>query len=142
MDRAATHLEALCWAVASTTGPVLELGGGEYSTQVLAGFARAGREVWCVEGNSPWADNLRRRWGEFVHVVDEAPDMDWAVVLVDQWPPEDRAVTVGRYRDQGAVIVVHDTEPESSPAYPGLADAVAGGRTFSALTPWTTVLVP
>jgi len=141
VDGAATHLEALCWAVASTTGPVLEVGGGFYSTPVLAGFARAGREVWCEESDPEWRGELEDRWGEYVRFVESAPDEEWGVVLVDHRPPEDRAPMVRKHKGK-AVVVVHDTEPGNASVYPGLAEAVEGGQTFDTLEPWTTVLVP
>jgi len=141
MDPAATHLEALVWAVASTSGPVLEVGGGFYSTPVLAGFARAGRQVWCEESDPSWRAELESRWGEHVSFVENAPEEPWAVVLVDHRPPEARAEMVNRHKGR-AVVVVHDTEPENAAVYPGLADAVAGGCTFDTLEPWTTVMTP
>ena len=76
MEPVSSHIEALVWAGASTSGPILELGGGEYSTSVLAGFAGAGRECWTVETDPAWAQRLGELYGHLVRITDTAPSRD------------------------------------------------------------------
>ena len=146
MDPVASHLEPLVWALASTRGRVLELGGGGYSTGVIAGFARSGRECWTVETNPEWARALTELYGEAVRIVDEEPWLEWGVVLVDNAPGAARAPAIRRHLGS-AWIVVHDTEPEVAMFYPGMAEAIAEARTIRTFKyreplPWTTILLP
>jgi len=100
---------------------------------MLAGLAEAtGRRLVTVEPSMvlPWPTVL----------PDEYEDLDWGLVLVDHEPAE-RGEAIRRYR--GAMIVVHDTGPDTGYAYPGMMEALEEfphRRDFTDLEPWTTVV--
>lgn len=158
MDPYATHLCALVGAVARTTGPVLELGAGEYSTPILHELCEAsGRVLWSVDHEADWLGVFRARFEtdthKFVHVADTRGTwidwrIAWDVVLVDHRPAWIRrdAIEECLVRPYGPTYVVaHDTEPAQRHLYD--MDRVLSmfryRREFfddSPAMPWTTVV--
>lgn len=151
MDQYATHQQALVGAVMRTSGPVLELGAGDYSTPILHEICTVQRRrlVTC-EYNAEWLAKFTGLAGEFhelMHVVDWAAcalvDERWDVAFVDHSPGERRKIEVERLHLAGArYVVVHDTEPNPAAAY-GLEPVFARfkfRKDFSNLVPWTTVV--
>lgn len=146
MDLFATHIPLLAACVASTTGHILELGLGEYSTPLLHAMALVGNFVHG-EGRRPRllvsAEHDRawfRRFTRFSHryhelnVVEDwatweclGPDWDWDVVLCDHGPAAARKVTLARVADTARLIVLHDTEKPAGEAY-GCGDLIRAFR--------------
>lgn len=117
VDRYATHLAPLVGAALSTSGGILELGCGDYSTPVLAEIARHKGVPFVVMASDPvWADRFRGLCT--VRLVDwavlSASDIatgPWGCVLLDN--EEKTAARIRRLpvlREIGRAIVVHDLE--------------------------------
>jgi hypothetical protein len=111
-----THVPLLAAVVASARpGAVIELGGGHYSTALLAEMCRAmGREFYSVDHDAKWASanadlcevQLVPSWGEF-------RALEWtvgAVIFIDNEPGPDRCPNLKWARAQKPqFIVCHDT---------------------------------
>jgi hypothetical protein len=150
----ATHLPALIDAVLRTTGPVLELGAGEFSTPILHELvAKRGRPLFTVEADDVWrsrfhalvdghpADHSKR-----MHILAdslESPGLQLperlSVVLIDQAPAAERGVAVERFAGRADWLVCHDW---GVAAYRWPADVMRwrSARLWSDLMPWTMVL--
>src|SRR4051812_37753763 len=122
MDQVATHQRLLVGAALRTTGPILELGVGWYSTPLLHEIAEAtGRTVLTADNNPAWLrqfEGLRTLnhqfelvgwWGEFYET--QATDSDrWGLVFVDHAQPIEREYAVRALLHHADVFVLHDTE--------------------------------
>lgn len=136
MNNYGTHQRLLVRAALRTTGPILELGCGWYSTPLLHEIAACQDRFLVTHDNDPeW---MRRFWHTFSdenHVVEmldrsqwsrrlENVSTRWGLVLVDHGPtPEtprnhrgllnalDRGQAVLDLMDRTDVFVLHDTEP-------------------------------
>ncbi len=151
MDQYATHQEALVGAVMRTSGPVLELGAGDYSTPILHEICRAqGRALVTLEYRWEWLekfDRFRSATHLLFHVKDWARadtiDKQWSVAFVDHAPGERRKIELERLRlSRTRYVVIHDTEPNPIAGY-GLEPVLARfkyRRDFSEKIPWTTVV--
>lgn len=114
-----SHLPLLMQAVARTTGPILELGCGLYSTTPLhwACFVPK-RKLVTYENNPDYYEFLKAYatdWHE-VHCISSWDAIDisgpWSVAFVDHDSPEERD---RRFREvqrlgHAEYVVVHDTE--------------------------------
>ena len=149
-DIESTHQEALCYAVASTTGPIVELGGGYYSTPLLHGLCEpTQRELWTIEGWEPWYENLNCWEAPWHHVIFddehripvEHPgvvfvDHDSGDIWLDEWNSMGQRKRLNRagatrgqaiskaHESETDLVVVHDTQPEHAIFYPGMQEAI------------------
>lgn len=116
MAQYATHLPLLVACVAHTSGPVLELGCGAYSTPVLHAMC-VGRRLISLENDPGWYARFQHlQSGEHIVNLIEAPWGEvglrgpYDVALVDHSPPIQRVKDIVRLRDCTRLLVVHDTE--------------------------------
>ncbi len=123
-----SHLPVLMEAVSKTTGPILELGCGLYSTTPLHWVCWvAKRKLVTYENNPEYFDFAKRYETEFheVHCIDAWDDVDlsspWSVAFVDHepCPGEPR---VRRWREvvrlqHAEYVVVHDSEGRNDRKY-------------------------
>ena len=134
MDLYGTHFPVLAAAVAKTTGPVLELGMGEFSTPMLHYMCEGERRyLLSVDANREWVDKYRayegkhhsiqleRDWAEAVAYALDQCDA-YSVIFVDFAPGEMRAPVIERLKDKGHFIVAHDTEECDRDKYPSGAN--------------------
>lgn len=114
--RFGSHLPVLMRCLELTDGPVLELGGGLYSTPFLhwACF-RSGRHLVTMEKHEVYYEYLeqyRRDWHEVEFVEDwgemNVTRMNWGIVLVDHDPLERRPIEARRVKDCAEYVVFHD----------------------------------
>lgn len=103
-----SHMEALRWAVENTEGPILEVGGGNFSTPYLVG---TGRELTTVEEGGTWRDGLVEHYPD-LNIVETIPDGHFSVVLIDNDPEDLRPGTLESLRGRFDVAVIHDIWPE------------------------------
>ena len=151
MNPFATHMPLLLACLRRTSGPVLELGSGWFSTPLIAAFA-TDRLVRTIETNPEWYDRISRvctyqpitrHRHQIVFVPDysDAPmdDHEWSVVLLDHEPPPRRGVDALRLKDRSQLIIGHDSEyPDYG--YGPAFDQFKYRFTLSRVFPWTTVV--
>lgn len=129
MDNYGTHQRLLLRAALRTTGPMLELGTGWYSTPLLHEVAMIQeRTLFSHDNDRAWLApmaNIFRSDRHFFETLNRATWMyrQWGLVFVDHGPtPEtprndkgllnalDRAQAVLDLMDRTDVFVLHDTE--------------------------------
>lgn len=151
MNPFATHIPVLLACLKHTTGPVLELGSGWFSTPVVSAFA-TDRLTRTVESNRDWfgrvsqivtSQPITNHRHQFFYVPDfeDAPILDrvWDVVLLDHEPPPRRGQDAMRLREHCRLMIGHDSQ---HPDY-GYEEAF---KTFShrfvdnRILPWTTAV--
>lgn len=102
-----SFLPALEWVCERTDGPILELGGGYFSTPYLASWHERGRLVATYEFDASWAEELRDRFHH--RITDILPGGHWSVVLVDceGWSRKPYFQALEPRTD---VFVIHDSQ--------------------------------
>jgi hypothetical protein len=117
-----THLPVLKRMVEITTGPVLEMGMGDYSTPFLHRFC-PNRLLVSLDSHTDWVNKFSQL-GSATHKIKTEPNWDdtthylqsilWDVVLIDHLPFERRAIDIKLLMHNTRFMVVHDTEPMGS----------------------------
>lgn len=145
----ATHFPVLMKLVQETTGPILELGTGFYSTVYLHyACLPTKRTLVSYDHWGKWARPAQQFEADFheVHELRHFARADiekpWEIAFVDHGPLARRKVDVARLAAHAKYVIVHDTDPkyehfyqfsEVFPQYKYRYD-------FTALSPHTTVL--
>lgn len=149
-SRYGTHLPVLMAALERTSGAVLELGVGAFSTPYLhwaCAFAR--RPLLSVESVGDYAEWAKWYAGGLHEVLavdsfDTAPleARFWDVALVDHSPSERRAVDVRRLANNCRFVILHDSNGrfESSYHYSTVYPLFKYKRDYGELYPAVTVL--
>lgn len=118
----ATHLAVLLACLKATTGPILELGAGLFSTPLFHAFSWS-RYARSIEQNKEWVDRLNALYRdtadngnhEIIWTADyasaEITDKQWSVALVDH-ATHSRAPDLARLKGHAELIVFHDAEVE------------------------------
>ncbi len=147
--RYGSHLPVLMRALEYTTGDVLELGAGIFSTPVLHYLCWRQKRRLVSMDNDPrffeWAGGFRGKYHDLVLVDDWAEadiEQPWDVVLVDHSPSARRIEEIKRLRQLAAVLVVHDTNGRWNKAYhyDRIWDLFTCRYTFDKVEPSTTLL--
>jgi len=124
--RYGTHLPCLIKAMEKTTGDVLELGMGVFSTPYLHyQCILSNRHLVSYENCQPWTDFfLKYRYPCANHEIivvekyaDAKIDKPWDVVLIDQTPDSSRAEEVKRLANLAKYIVIHDSNEKYDNIY-------------------------
>lgn len=119
MDAYASHLPLLAYAAAFTTGPILELGTGDYSTPLLHQWARhSGRPVLSVESDVTWYERMKAVYGMWPHIFElvcpwttwTPPNVTFGLAFIDFEPHELRPQILAKIGPQCRYIVLHDSE--------------------------------
>lgn len=121
--RRGSHLPVLMKLVQNTSGPILELGCGIYSTIYLhwTCYPMKRRLVTC-ENHPRYFDFLRQFECDFheVKCVSSMDEVDvnfpWSVVLVDHSPEQERVKEIRRLT-HADYVVAHDSENRSERKY-------------------------
>lgn len=128
-----THMEVLLAAVMNTTGPILEMGCGDFSTPLIHAIcSQKKRYILSTETDKSWLSlflDLKRDWHHFLYVpvydddltLNPKPhlwnevgnDRHWGVVFIDHRPGERRVIDIQRLRKNTDIFVIHDTETAS-----------------------------
>ncbi len=119
--RYSTFLPMLLEAMSRTSGDVLELGAGVFSTPVLHWMCeKQKRNLVTIENDPVWhrftSKYFRTNHHTFYKVNDwnEAEPYikrEWDVVLVDHSPSERRISEITLLADLAKYLVVHDSDP-------------------------------
>ncbi len=147
--RYSTHLPVLMQAIAKTSGDVLELGAGLFSTPLLHWLVAAkGRKLVSFD-NDPrfyeWAGSLANQYHRIVFVKnwdDAWIEKPWDVVLVDHSPDERRIVEVRRLANLARYLIIHDSNGryEKNYHYSKIYKLFKYHLDFTEAEPSTTVL--
>jgi predicted O-methyltransferase YrrM len=121
MDLYATHQRLLVKYMMQTTGPVIELGAGNYSTPILHEIATAqGRHLTTVDHNSDWLNKFKifegdghamillSSWTEF----EVCGSYGFAFVDHADPPSHPRWLQVEKLLPVADLILIHDTEDD------------------------------
>ena len=155
----ATHIAPLVTAILATTGPVLELGAGDFSTPIMHALCRAqSRYLLTADTSMSWLDlfsDLDTPNHDFKYVPvyehggEENPkaemwdeiggNREWGVVFVDHRPGQRRIVDILRLKHTAQIIVVHDTE-EQSYGYKTALSLFLYSYTYRRYSTWTTLV--
>ena len=118
----------LITAVAHISGPILELGCGDFSTPLLHAICSVNqRALLSADADKKWLClflDLEMTWHKFIYIpVFENPknpranewdqvgkDVHWSVVFIDHAPANRRAIDIQRLRTHTDIFIVHDTE--------------------------------
>ena len=118
----ATHLPALIKAVEKTTGDMLELGTGLFSTPYLHYVSiLQNRKLVSYENFKSWYQVLIDYHYECptheINFVDKYADAriekEWSFVLIDQTPDSSRSEETMRLKDLAKYIIIHDANPSN-----------------------------
>jgi hypothetical protein len=137
MDPYGTHFQALAAAITISSGDVLELGCGHYSTPLLHELCRY-RKLISYETDPEWLKPflyLSCSWHTFVSQI---PLDKWSVVFVDNAPAERRIPDILSLRERTRLFVVHDTE-SSVYDYNKISPKFQYRLDFTTYIPWTTI---
>lgn len=113
-----THLPCLIKAMSKTTGDVLELGMGVFSTPYLHyQCLLSGRKLVSYENCKTYAqfflDYGYPNANHEINLIDDYAnakiDKPWDVVLIDQTPDASRVVAVKRLANLAKYIIIHDS---------------------------------
>lgn len=113
-----SYLPVLVKCLSLTTGDVLELGTGIFSTPILHWICSAQkRNLVSYENDGKYFDlfNIKSYENEFhqIHLIDDWDSIEiekeWDVVFVDHKPAERRKIDILRVANFADFIVIHDT---------------------------------
>lgn len=111
-----THQPVLYEAIKYTSDiphPILELGCGNFSTDLIHAMAYGKRNIISLDHNKAWIDKFGSVEGhEFKCVSYEEMKMPGAfsVVFVDQGDWQSRADCIKHYRHMAYLVVLHDSD--------------------------------
>ena len=117
-----THLPCLIKAFEKTTGNILELGTGLFSTPYLRYMCILhDRKLTSYENYKEWYDFILKYYklnnNHDLYFIDEyknAPiDRSWDIVLIDQTPDSSRTEEIIRLKDRAKYIIIHDANPSN-----------------------------
>lgn len=141
VDAYATHLEALVTTALATTGGILELGCGDYSTPILHAICQAQGREYKVQSSTPeWAKRYRD-----VEIVDWEtwrPSGKWGMVFMDSdektWNRVKRIPLLKGFTD---TVVVHDADVcMKRGGWQQAAEAFPNITIYNTYEPWTAVM--
>lgn len=117
----ATHQHPLIAAVMNTTGPVLELGCGPFSTPMLHEICKAQKRfLLSFDLEKKWIDKFIHLEGDGHHMHPIEQEIGWGnvgmtrklwgVIFIDHSPANRRQIEIERLKDACEFMVVHDTD--------------------------------
>ena len=126
-----THLAPLITAVSKTTGDILEMGIGIFSTPYLHYQSLLSkRHLTSYDNDQGWVDKFAtsgicgHRYQGAHHDLIYVPNWDdakieqpWDVALVDHSPSERRVVDIKRLANFAKYIIIHDSNPRKDREY-------------------------
>jgi hypothetical protein len=110
-----THNPMLIKTLAMSTGPVLEIGAGYFSTPLLHWLCKMQNRMLITYENNPEYFELAKKFQSKGHKTrliknwDDMPLAHYGVVFVDHAPKERRIVDIEKFQDSD-FLVIHDTE--------------------------------
>ena len=130
-----THFPVLATIAANTSGPILEMGCGDYSTPMLHALcAPTKRMLVSTDADKRWLElfvDMQRDWHTFTYVPAYEPhsernnlgfsvgqhvwdtigsDTHWSMVFIDHTPGLRRVDDIARLRSHTDIFVIHDAQ--------------------------------
>lgn len=145
----ATHVPVLVRAFDVSSGDILEVGTGYFSTTVLDWLCSiTGRKLVSYETDPKWFERAKRLQSDY-HDIIFVKDWDaipldkkhWGLAFIDHAPHLRRAIEMERLKDNVDFIVAHDTEPRSEKGYdyPRIYHLFKYRFDDKRVEPWTSV---
>jgi len=148
MDAWSTHIPMIGSIFVKSTGPILEMGCGYYSTYMLHEMCKHGkRKLVSLEEKLDWVKKFMFLNNEF-HLVQHVKDWSsfslidefkWGMVLVDHAPGERRKFDIERLKDKADYLIVHDSQ-EAGYKYETVLPSFKYRFDYKLLSTWTTVV--
>ncbi len=150
--RYSSFLPVLMEVMARTTGDVLELGPGVFSTPILHWLCKKGkRNLLTIENDYRWhyfaRKYYRTDWHKHIYVQswDDAGKLinkGWDVALVDHSPSERRVVEIRKLASLANYVILHDSDDrqERNYHYSTIYPLFKYRYDFKEVEPATTVL--
>jgi hypothetical protein len=142
-----THNAMLIRTVLLSTGPVLEVGGGPFSTPLLHWLCKLMDRRLITYESDPVFFKFAKGFASRLHSIRFIEDWDkmdfdthWGVVLIDHHPDERRVVDVINFSEKADYIVIHDTEKEKKYGFEQAWPMFKYRYTWKECKPWTTVV--
>jgi len=150
-----THIFALLAAVLNTTGPILEMGCGNFSTPLLHAVCSVNKRfLLSVEADTEWLKlftNFVTDWHQFklVPVISKKEcqawdnvgnEKHWSVVLIDHTPVVRRGIDIMRLRQNTDIFVIHDSQNPKPYGYDKIYPPFKYSYTYDVFFPTTTLL--
>lgn len=99
----------LAACLSKTTGAVLEIGVGDWSTPFLIRYCLASdRTLVCIEDKPEWASKYGIIVSNYDVALPKFARQAWSVVLVDHWPPKRKLNDASLFRKTAEYVLVHD----------------------------------
>jgi hypothetical protein len=144
-----SHLYVLMKALSKTSGPILEVGSGLFSTPYLYyACLESKRPVYCLESNPEYYERNKQFESDWYHIkfVEnwdkedfKCPTGDrWSVVLMDQDPGSRRRKDAPKVLD-AELILFHDSQSIREYGYNSIFPLFKFRRDFTEVLPWTTI---
>lgn len=141
-----THMPVLISLFGKTTGPIMEVGSGVYSTPLLHWLCSlSGRALVTYEKDANFirlANEYRDTFHE-VHLVNDYADIPqtgrFGFIFIDHCG-HDRGNTVVRLKDNADYVVIHDSNVVRKNAYQVAFPHFKYRKDYDKEIPWTTVL--
>lgn len=131
-------LPAVGFALARSTGPVLEIGIGHFSTPFLHEYCKgAGRNLFSVESNAGWLAKFEKLGHDFRYDWKDLSDFRLGVTFIDNSPGgKARLDPFLAFLGRSDFVVVHDYHRENEEAIKPFLDGV-NYRVFETYNPPT-----
>ena len=143
-DPFSTHQQMLVRYLLRSTGPILELGCGGYSTPIIHEFAvEQRRKATTVDTDLWWIkqfESLQSPMHDIRHIVewdDWIVEGPYGIAFIDHAPAERREIDIRRLIGVADYFVMHDSE-EPAYGYRHIINQVEHLETDSSIVPWTT----
>ena len=119
LDANYTHQPVLEKLLSITTGPILELGCGEGSTELIHQYSLLhNRKTVSVESSEIWLEKYKEKYTnqnhEFIHtnnwedVNTKLSVLKWGLVFIDQGSWEARADSFNTFKNISEYLILHD----------------------------------
>ena len=115
-----SHLGCLIQAFGKTTGDILEMGTGVFSTPYLHyACMLSKRNLVSYENYQEWFDFVKTYENDYHKVnfvekyADAKIDRPWDIALIDQTPDFSRSEEIVRLKDLAKYIIIHDSNPSN-----------------------------
>lgn len=142
-----THMPMLLKVLLMSTGDVVEVGGGVFSTPLLHWLCKIQNRKLITYEDEPEFYRFTREFQSQTHsvrLIKNWDEMDFkthrGVVFIDHHPEHRRGLDAIRFKDSADFIVMHDTERPEKYNYAGVWEHFKYVRHDTGCKPWTSVV--